>query len=364
MGEGLSLPVAAGGEEASRIRRFETRDIVRRLGVLAPDRVFINNYPIRNPAAVFNPSVLLEDDFLRVYARIIVGYYLYASAIVSIRIPVYDVLEGDVGANHYASEIIISPSTRYDMWGAEDPRIYRLMGEWFITYTGRTINFFNPAVRRERTLLITARRVKPLDTVEMWSKSVVHVLPEELRGRVISDKDGFISSVNDMLWVFHRPHLMDEYFPLLVSRMPDGGKLLGEELVEVNVEEPVLVMGEAPFEIKIGWSTPEIELSRNRVLTLIHGIDRYTEAYRVFAAELELGKEGVAVNSVTPYYIMEPRMRYELYGDRPNVIFPTGIAKLSGDEYLITYGATDFLSGFGVFRLSDLTHLLDKGRIY
>ena len=75
---------ALGMYEAMEKRVFETEDIVRRLAVISNNRVFINNYPITNPAAVFNPAIIVEGDYTKIYARIILGYFLYVSAIVEI----------------------------------------------------------------------------------------------------------------------------------------------------------------------------------------------------------------------------------------------------------------------------------------
>ena len=42
----LRFKRAIGSEEAKRIRRNETEDIVRRYGVISPNRITIHNYPV------------------------------------------------------------------------------------------------------------------------------------------------------------------------------------------------------------------------------------------------------------------------------------------------------------------------------
>jgi len=59
---------------------------------------------------------------------------------------------------------------------------------------------------------------------------------------------------------------------------------------------------------------------------------------------------------------MEPKTTYELYGDRPMVVFPCG-AQIVDDDIIISYGAADAFIGFGAIDFSQLMSILDKNRI-
>lgn len=352
------FPKAHGFKEANEIRVFETRDIVKRLGVLSPNRVFINNYPMSTPSAVFNASLVVEGEEAKIYARIIIGYYKYVSGIVEITIPLDDIFSGNINLNYYASRIVIAPSTKYDLWGTEDPRTYRIGEAIYMTYTGRTINYFNPAVRIERTLPVTAVR----EPDDKWRKVFVHRLPGELEDAMVSNKDAYIVVVGDTKYFFHRPHMIDENYYLLVGR--EWKKILEDELTEILVDNNIEVMRPLPREDKLGWSTPAVRIGRNKVLAFIHGVDREIGAYRIFVAEIELSNGEVTVSAVTPRYIMEPREPFEVFGDRPYTIFPCGVEKFDDNRLLLTYGAGDFMVGFGLIDLDELYGELDKGRIY
>ena len=143
----MSFPRARNSEELTHVRTPEVDDVVERKGVLTPSRLHIKNHPIDTPVAAFNPAALLVDDRLLLFVRVILGYFMYASAIARVEIPVDDVLSGSVSTAHYSGEIVIYPDTGYDIWGAEDPRTTRLDGSLAMVYTGRTVNYFNPAVR-------------------------------------------------------------------------------------------------------------------------------------------------------------------------------------------------------------------------
>lgn len=349
---------ATGYNEASKIRTFETRDIVKRLGAIAPFRVFINNRPIANPIAIFNPSFIIRDGYLaEVYARIIVGYYLYVSAIIRMEVPVSDILEGSVNINYYSSEIVVYPSTKYDIWGCEDPRVYFINYSLYMTYAGRSVNYIHQPTAIESVLPITAigsaggRR---------WSKLYVHVLNKGVRQRLIHDKDAFILKLGGEYYFFHRPRLIGDTYYLVISKI-NLPTTCETKPCEVTPIETYDIIPPASFELKIGWACPVL-VEGSRVVLLVHGVDREIQAYRVFAVEVELGRE-VVVKAITPFYIMEPKTPYELYGDRPLTIFPSGSQVVDG-KLIVSYGAADYMIGFGVIELSDLFTALDKGRLY
>ncbi len=353
---------APNTREASSKRVFETQDIAKRLGVLAPERTYINNHPIGRPIAIFNPAALLSEngDFLEVYARIIVGYYMYVSAIMKIDILLDDVLSGRVSTNYYSGYIVIAPSTKYDIWGVEDPRTTRISDKRITVYCGRTVNYFNPAIRKERTLPVMAYSRNG----SKWIKRAVFVFPSHIRGHIISDKDAFVYVLpSGKTVLFHRPHTDDDNHYLVISEIPSEALSDGNKVEEFSVSNTHIVLDPAPFEIKLGWATPPIPVSNQEYLVFIHGIDKEIEAYRAFAALLKEGKDSpLYVTAVTPTYVIEPREPYEIFGDRPYVVFPCAALKID-NQIVMLYGAADYVVGFASIDLTHLLELLDKGRV-
>ena len=106
-----------------------------------------------------------------------------------------------------------------------------------MTYCGRTVNYFDASKRANRTLPIAAirqesgrggRRSGESGEVkgsgresDRWQKICVFRLPMELRDFLISDKDAFISRIGSNLRLFHRIHMMDERFYLVISEIPE-----------------------------------------------------------------------------------------------------------------------------------------------
>jgi len=364
MSRSIEFEKAAGCEEASKIRVPEAEDIVCRFGVVSPNRIAIHDYPLSHPLAAFNASVIYDprDEVLELYARIILGYYLYVSSIIRMEVPLDDLFNRFVDINSYVGEVVIYPSTRYDIWGTEDPRVYTLDDKLYMTYTGRSINYFS-SIRENRTLPVTAVYDEDLRS---WVKRFVFTLSEKTFSKIISNKDAFLHKAqNGDIFFFHRPHLVTDTIYLMISKI-DEKKLInhGVELRELEIDGGVEALKKASFEGKLGWATPIANRHKNKLLTLIHAVDKDFVVYRVFAAEFSFSKNEVALEAVTPKYIMEPSRPYEKIGDRPLTIFPCGAARVGKDEIVITYGASDSMIGIGILSLNALLGELDKGRIY
>jgi predicted GH43/DUF377 family glycosyl hydrolase len=344
-------PICKLTRENCILRENRTEDIVRRLGVITANRVHLKRYPLDNPVTIFNPSMIVENGVVVIYGRITVGYYTYASAVVEIKIPVEEIYNG-LTLGNYTGEIKVFPDNKFDLYGVEDPRVYEIKGKRFMTYCGRTVDYFNPAIRTERTLPVTA-----LMEDGIWRKICVFRMPPEFREFVISDKNAFISEIDGDLKLFHRLHMKDENFYTVMSNVSKD-ILDFKEFKEVNVENTFHVLEAAEFEDKIGWSTPPIKIDKE-YLFLLHGVDRKTTHYRVFAMLMDSKME---IKAVSPHYIMEPREIYETFGDRPFTVFPCG-AQLIDDKMLISYGAADFAVGIGEVDIAELMSVLDSGRI-
>ncbi len=357
------IRVANGAAEAVSKRLFESADIVCRLGAISGNRVFLNNYPIDNPRTVLNPSILVSGEEIRLYLRVIIGYYMYVSGIAETTVPLEDVLNRNISENTYSATLSVYPSTSYDLWGTEDPRVFQIKDKVILTYCGRTINYFNPALRQERTVPMLAVK-EPNEPSHGWEKKAFFRLPSRWRGHVISDKDSFLVESEGQLFLFHRPHLDDEGHYLLVSRISQKfEELIQNGVKEIQVSDPVQILWPAKFEEKIGWATPPIRLRPKEYVVLIHAVGREMKAYKVMAVQLEFDQE-ISVKAVTPRYIMVPQTPYEVFGDRPHTIFPCGVSCYQDDKYLISYGAADHFAAIGEFNLNDLLAELDKGRIF
>ncbi len=332
-------------------REYRTTDIVERKGVITAKNIHLKKYPVDNPVTIFNASMDMEEDELIIYGRIVLGYFTYASAVAEFRIPVNDLLSNEFVPGHYTADICVYPDNRYDLWGVEDPRVYRIGEKRLMTYCGRTVHYFDPSVRTERTLPVTA-----IYEDGKWRKICAFRVPEEFRGFVISDKDSFLVKM-DKCYLFHRLHMKDENFYLVMS-VVECDIFEKRELCDISVNDTRTVLEPAKWEDKLGWNTPPVRVD-GEYLLLLHAVDAETKAYRVFAMLMD---ENANVTAISPHYIMEPKECYEVFGDRPFTVFPCG-SLLIDDQLLISYGASDSAIGFGVINLDELMDMLEKGRL-
>ncbi|MCD6300738.1 MAG: glycosidase [Staphylothermus sp.] len=357
---------AEGYYDVNKKRLYETRDIVVRTKFLSRENIVLKDYTVKEPVSIFNPALFLESNSIHIYARIIIGYYLYISSIAEIVIDINELFgKGLFLDKKYDAIIKIVPDNKYDINGTEDPRIYTIDNKLLMTYCGRSINYY---YRRygglQFTAPITAYAYRG-NNQYTWTKKEVYYLAGDLKGYVIEDRDAFIVKSNDEYYLFHRPTMIDEKKLLVISKIPNYNKGNEYEGIRiVKVYDPVEILPPAKFEVKIGWAMPPLMIKDGLFIAFIHGVDREIEAYRLYATLLKISKNEIAVEAVTPTYIMEPKLFPEIVGDRPYTLFPTGLWKLSKDEYLIAYGAADHSVGIGVFNINELYELLDAGKIY
>lgn len=362
--------------EVTLSRRFETRDIVERLGFIPPNRIEVENYEVK-PIAVFNPGAYLEKEVLKIYARTIFGYYKYVSSITLIEIPVEEVLDRSFARKRLRAKLVVYPSDSYDMWGTEDPRVSRIGEEIAMVYAARTLAYFEPSTHKNKVLPLVALSKDGVS----WEKRALFKLSPTLCDAVHTDKDAFLADLGEAgTWLFHRPHLAPrvfgscsqffkaienlESFRLLASAYSlercEGIFVLLASRVEipssfrtVEVSESRIMMWVPRFEWKTGWGTPLFEIEPGKWLTILHGVDRERFVYRAFAAVVELEDGEPVITRITPHYIMEPRDVREIYGDRPFVVFPTGGA-IVDNKLLVVYGAADSFIGIGAIDLDQL----------
>jgi predicted GH43/DUF377 family glycosyl hydrolase len=324
-------------------RENKTIDIVKRIGVITADRVHITNHAAYNPVTIFNPTILIENDDLKIYARIVLGYFTYTSAVLELELPITEL--NYLSEGHYSGRIVIQPDNKYDIWGVEDPRACTIRDKTVITYSGRTAKYFKPGL--ERVLPTVAIREDG-----GWKKVRVFTFEGE---KVESDKDAFLVDVNG-LTLFHRIHTQSDEYHCITNDVP-ADVLNGKELVENALSNARIALKAASFEDKIGWGTPPVKIGKEYLL-LLHGVDN-NQWYKAFAVLMDKNKK---ITAVTRCYIMEPRESCEVYGDRPFTVFPCGLCKVD-DKLLVSYGAADLASGIGEIDLSRLMSLLDKNRV-
>ncbi len=341
-----------------------TNDIVKRVCVITARNIHLKNHPVENPVVAFNPGLYYneKENTITLYARIVLGYFTYTSAIVETKIDVSDLFTtSSVFSLNVIGDIKVIPDILYDIWGTEDPRIVNIGGKKYMVYCGRTVWYFDKEKKDERALPVVARENEESGE---WKKLAVFRMPGTWRKKVISDKDAFLveSEKTGEWYLFHRAHVKGNKFYCAYSTLKkDEVELLKEEEVEENkaMKEIMIKRSSVPiinekFEDKIGWGAPPLKINGKNIF-IMHAVDKKSKAYRIFAA---LFDERFSLEALTRTYIMEPREIYEIYGDRPYVVFPTGACCID-NKIVLAYGCGDSAIGIGVMDVDDLLFLLE-----
>ena len=227
----------------------------------------------------------------------------------------------------------IEPSHRYaDRWGAEDPRITLIDGTYFIAYTG-----FSPS----GPLVVLAA------TEDFATYSICSVVaPPE-------DKDAALFPVRfgDRYALFHRPVASGAHGlapNMWISFSPDlthwGDHRVVIESRRSGVWDREKVgLGPPPLETAAGW------------LVLFHGV-KSTAAGSLYRAGLALldREDPTLVRARSDEWVFGPEAPYELQGDVPGVVFPTGWLSLPEGRLRMYYGAADSTVAAATATLDDL----------
>jgi predicted GH43/DUF377 family glycosyl hydrolase len=210
--------------------------------------------------------------------------------------------------------IALSPTTRLEEYGVEDPRITKIDGVFHITYV---------AVSR---LGITTCRLTTTDFLTFERHGAM--LPPDQKDVVM-----FPEKVGDSFLTFTRP-------------MPGSfGRVLGiwlagsEDLVHWGNHRPVALPRPGMWdEMRIGASVAPIRVD-DGWLELYHGADR-ANRYGMGALLLDADDPAVVL-ARTPRPILTPEEPYERDGFLHDVVFPTGHVALDDGRIRIYYGAAD-----------------------
>jgi len=295
----------------------------RRLQILVPKDFKVTNYP-KTPLACFNPGAVVRDEELLLFPRLVFDYFDYNSSIGVTKIPIKEVVRGEI-KTPLETEIIIYPTRAWERAsdkvfgrGCEDPRVYDSGNRFYILYTGASSKGEIPFAYQAVAELDSELRVK--------SKYVLKL--ENVR---CSMKNGTILSLeNRSGYIAIRPQERLACYT---------GKL---DLEKRNIYDLRVQIIPSPSEFKVGWSTNALKVGE-KFLIGWH-VKSVNHLYKQSLAIL--GKEGVLESVSRPFLI--PRGFETQYGDRSGVIYGCGLVEWKDRFYWIG-GIGDY--SIGVWRL-------------
>jgi len=241
-------------------------------------------------------------------------------------------------------EPFIRPDQIFNKYGAEDPRITKIDGEYLITYTALERPAFD-RISGVRVALATTRNFRNIE-----HHSIVG--PPNKR-----DKDTVIfpEKINGKFVMLHRivPDIqIIEFDTLEELKNPPAAKW--EKHLE-NLDCHVIMRPKFEWEAKKIGAGPTPIKTEAGWLIIYHGVDQ-NHVYRMGLALLDLNNPREVI-ARSPIPVMEPELDFEVNGDVPNVVFPEGAVVVDGILH-IYYGAADLVVGYAYVPLSDLLEWL------
>jgi len=217
-----------------------------------------------------------------------------------------------------------------EKWGIEDPRIVWLENhkKYAITYV--SFSRGGPLVSLSLTEdFVNFERFGALLPPEDKDASL---FPRLIRGRYV---------------LIHRPIIRGEAH-IWISFSPDL-KYWGEHQILISPrpgwwDNSRVGLGPPPIETDEGW------------LIIYHGVRDTASGklYRVGMALLDLDDPTKVIHR-TYEWVFAPKEEYEVIGDVPGVVFPTGtIVNKEKDELKMYYGAADTVTALAIAKLSDI----------
>jgi len=276
--------------------------------------------------AVFNPGVTLFQGKFYLLYRAIGEYKDYISNV--------GLAVSEDGFNFTRNpEPLLSPEEIQERYGIEDLRVNNLEGAFYLTHTALT----RPATKGgepHQVSLIKTRDFKNFQkmgviTPKYFCSRNAVLFPEKINGKY--------AMLHRPLYLTRTKHPQD----FLLPRDPSVWISYSEDFFHWTGRKVVL---EPMFwweDFKIGGGTPPLKTERGWLI-IYHGVqdvDYENKVYRAGLALLDLKDPSkVIYRSEEP--ILEPEKEYEIVGDSPNVVFPTGLVEKEGILYLY-YGAAD-----------------------
>jgi len=233
--------------------------------------------------------------------------------------------------------VVPDPDDPTTCWGVEDPRVTRIdeLDAWGIAYTA-----YGPAGPAVALAVTTDfREIEPYGVVLPPEDKNASLLPRRIDGEFV---------------LFHRPvSAMSGQADVWLSRSAD--------LRSWSAPEPVMRARPGPWwdAVRIGFGPPPIETDRGWVV-IYHGVklSANSSIYRAGLALLDTDRPARVLRR-GPTWVLGPSTDYELAGDVPNVVFPTGMVHdPETDDLRVYYGAADTCVGLATAKLAEVVDYL------
>lgn len=219
----------------------------------------------------------------------------------------------------------------YEEFGIEDPRLTRLEGVYYITYSA----YSKHGVRIGLAMTSDFESVERIALISQVDYRNTVIFPEKIGGRYVS---------------LNRPHSSINPWSIWISYSPDL-RYWGDSRVIIKPEDYHW------DEMKIGPGAPPIRTSRGW-LNIFHGVFE-TMAGNIYRLGVALHKldDPATVLGVADRWILEPEDPWERVGYVNNVVFCCAAVPENNGTVKIYWGGADTVMCAGVADIKELVEL-------
>ncbi|WP_446897512.1 glycoside hydrolase family 130 protein [Clostridium sp. LBM24168] len=225
----------------------------------------------------------------------------------------------------------IFPGNKYESFGIEDPRITKIDGRYYITYSA--VSKYGIVV----SLIVTEdfKNYRKLGNIFNTENKDVVIFPEKIGGKYFAlNRPVSRSTGKPMIWISESDNLINW-----------GNHKLLACTRENCWDSKKIGAGAPPIRTDVGW------------LELYHGVDE-NECYSMGALLLDINDPSKVIGR-SKEAILYPYEHYETEGFFSNVVFPCGAVKIKSKLY-IYYGIADSSIGLAIADMNDILSSMEN----
>jgi len=291
----------------------------------------LTRYP-HNP--IFIPEEKNEWEKSGAYngcvAKLADSYHLLYRALSSSRTSVIAHATGEDYFDFSSREILIKPDSDWDRYGCEDPRVTQIEGNFYICYTGLSNQPLTPDGIKVCVAKTTDFKTVEKHPVATFNSKAMALFPEK-----IGDKYAAILTLST-----DRPPLPAKIAIAYFERLEDiWSKDYWNAWFDHQDEFSLHLLRDPSHQIEVGAAPIKTEVGWIFIYSYTKNYYTNDKIFGIEAALLDLNSPHNIIGRSSDAMLI-PEADYELYGEVPKVVFPSG-ALLDANTLWVYYGAAD-----------------------
>lgn len=277
--------------------------------------------------AAFNPCVIKRNDKYHLVYRALSNECMHHDQ--NMRVSTVGYSSSLNGVDFGKHSQLIKPEHDWEKYGCEDPRVTFFNEKYYIFYTALSkYPFCAQGIKVGVAITKDFKNIEEKHPVTTFNSKAMALFPEKINGKIAA----ILTANTDLPPSKICIAFFDEIEQIWSEQYWEHwySELDLHVLALLRSAEDHLEVGAPPIKTEKGW------------LLVYSYIQNYFSDDKIFGIEAVLLdiNDPFKLIGRTAHPILVPEEEYELKGDVPNVIFPSG-SLLEGDNLTIYYGATD-----------------------